>query len=167
MSYIDPRRAFINPINLETCEYPNSTEKYLLKRISELEAENRMWKEMDANRLYKDGCYQDVLNDANKKIADKDSEILRLNKECDNYRAIIKSKQEFLNSITPSQVLHHKERGNTTVKFLDGTSVTVKKMAGDKDCLETAIVYAIFKKIYPKPLMKTLIKHKIETGGKK
>ena len=166
MSYTDPKRSFINPINLEPCEYPTSTEKYLLKRISELEAENRMWKEMDTNRLYDDGYYQDVIKSKDKQIENKDSEILKLNKECDAYRETIKSKQEFLNSITPSQVYHHKERGNTTVKFLDGTSVTVKKMAGDKDCLETAIVWAIFKKTYPKPLMKALIKHKIETGGK-
>lgn len=141
-------------------------EEYLLKRISELEEENRMWKEMDANRLYNNVSYEEVLNAANKKIADKDSEILRLNKECDAYRATIKSKQEFSNSITPSQVYRHKERGNTTVKFLDGTSVTVKKMAGDKDCLETAIVWAIFKKMYPNGLMRHLVKTIIETGGK-
>ena len=166
MSYMDPKRVFINPIHLEPRQYPNSTEQYLLKRIAELEEENRMLKEAEFNRNWNIPSYEDVLNAANKKIADKDSEILRLNKECDKYREIIKSKQEFLNSITPTQVLHHKERGNTTVKFLDGTYVTVKKMAGDKDCLETAIVYAIFKKVYPKGLMKSLIKHKIETGGK-
>lgn len=166
MSYIDPKRAFINPINLESPQYSTSAEQYLLKRINELEEENRMLKKSEFNRISNNVSYEEVLNAANKEIADKDSIILKLNKECDNYRNIIKTKQEFFNSITPSQVYHHKERGNTTVKFLDGTSVTVKKMAGDKDCLETAIVYAIFKKTYPKPLMKALIKHKIETGGK-
>ena len=166
MSYIDPKRAFINPINLESPQYPTSTEQYLLKRIAELEEKNEMLKKSDYNRFCNINYYQDVIKAKDKQIEDKDSEILRLNKECDNYRNIIKTKQEFFNSITPSQVLHHKERGNTTVKFLDGTSVTVKKMKGDKDCLETAIVWAIFKKTYPKPLMKALIKHKIETGGK-
>ena len=143
-----------------------TTEEYLLKRINELEEENETLKKREFCRNRNTFSPEDVLNRANKEIADKDSIILKLNKECDNYRNIIKTKQEFFNSITPSQVYHHKERGNTTVKFLDGTSVTVKKMAGDKDCLETAIVYAIFKKTYPKPLMKSLIKHKIETGGR-
>lgn len=143
-----------------------TTEEYLLKRISELEEENKMWKKMDANRFYNDGYYQDVIKAKDKQIENKDSEILRLNKDCDAYRATIKSRQEFLNSITPTQVLHNEERGNTTVKFFDGSSITVKKMKGDKDCLETAIVWAIFKKMHPSGLMRNLVKHTIETGGK-
>ena len=63
----------------------------------------------------------------------------------------------FTSSITPVQVYRCKTRGNTTVKFLDGSSVTVHKMKGDKDCLETAIVYALFKKVYPKRLLTNLV----------
>ncbi len=161
------KRVFIdNPVNLESLQYPTSVEQYLLKRITELEEENEILKKSEFNRRVNNISCEEVLNAANKKIADKDSEILRLNKECDKYRAIIKVKQEFLNSITPTKVFHNKERGNTTVKFFDGSSITVKKMKGDKDCLETAIVWAIFKKMYPSGLIRHLVKNTIETGGK-
>lgn len=74
-----------------------------------------------------------------------------------------------INGSIPVKVYHHKKRENTTVKFLDGTSITVKRMKGDKDCLETAIVYALFKKNYadPNKLLKELVKNVEEVGEEK
>ena len=74
---------------------------------------------------------------------------------------------EFLASITPVKVYYHRKRGNTTVKFLDGTSVTVKRAKGDRNCLETAIVYALYKKIYPRKLLENLVANVEKTGGRK
>ena len=61
--------------------------------------------------------------------------------------------------VTPVQVYHCKTRGNTTVKFLDGKSVTVHKMKGDKDCIETAIAYALAKHYISSSGIKRLVKN--------
>lgn len=61
------------------------------------------------------------------------------------------------NNLTPVKVYHSKKR-NTTIKFKSGKSVTVKRMKGETDCLETAIVYAIVKNMYPKSMLKKLMK---------
>lgn len=104
-----------------------------------------------------------------KEISDKDSKILELENKLDQLRTMVVANDYFKASITPIKVYHHKKRGNTTVKFLDGTSVTVHKMKEDADCLETAIVYAIFKKNknYNKKLLKYLVETANIIGGKK
>lgn len=87
--------------------------------------------------------------------------------EHNKFESIKKSVSALTAEMTPVKVYHHKGRDNTTVRFLDGKSVTVHRMKGDKDSLETAIVYAIFKKVYPKTLLESLVKDVTETGGKK
>jgi len=105
------------------------------------------------------------LDKANKEIESKDSRLLEYSEALDKQIAKEKSFSDFTASITPTQVYHNKKRGNTTVKFMDGKSVTVHKMKNDKDCLETAIVYAIYKKLYSKKLLELLVKTVKETGG--
>lgn len=101
--------------------------------------------------------------------AEKDTRVLELQETIDNLNKQIVFNNKFIASITPLKVFYHKNRKNTTVKFLDGESVTVKLCKGDKDCLETAIVYAIFKKNknYNKRLLKYLIETADIVGGKK
>lgn len=96
-------------------------------------------------------------------IANNCEKLLEENKELRNkvelLEKIVNGSVGFMDSITPVKVYRCKSRGNTTVKFLDGSSVTVHKMKGDKDSLETAIVYALYKKIYPKKLLTNLVEN--------
>ena len=69
----------------------------------------------------------------------------------------LKNDSKFFESITPVKVYHHKDRRNTTVKFMDNSSVTVKLAKGEKHSLETAIVYALAKKVWPKKLIENLL----------
>lgn len=101
-----------------------------------------------------------------KQIADNATDMLKMCNRIDALEVFKKENTEFVKSISPVQVLHNKDRNNTTVKFLDGSSITVKKRKEDKDCLETAIVWAVFKKIYDIRTLKLLVKNVIETGGK-
>ena len=70
---------------------------------------------------------------------------------------VISEMDKTLKGLMPVKVYYSKKRKNTTVIFADGKSVTVHKMEGDKDCLETAIVYALFKRNYPKEILKNLV----------
>lgn len=65
---------------------------------------------------------------------------------------------EMLKSMVPVKVYQHKNRHNTTVKFWNGDCVTVHLIDGDEDCLETAIAFALIKKLYPRKLIKNLVK---------
>lgn len=103
-------------------------------------------------------------DDLKKEVSDKDSRILELEERTDKLLKMREGYQEFLRSVTPVQVYHHKDRKNTTVKFLDGTSVTVHLMDGDEDSIETAIAYALVKKMWPKVLFKNLVKTVKEVG---
>ena len=93
------------------------------------------------------------LSVANERSKEKDRTILEVHK--------------YIASITPVKVYHHRKRRNTTVVFLDGNSVTVTRAKGDKNCLETAIVYALFKKNYPKKLLENLVNNVEQTGRKR
>lgn len=86
-------------------------------------------------------------------------QVKKLEEKCAKYeKALLKAghelgvKTEALENIhnfmTPVAIYHSKKRRNTTIKFVDGHSVTVKKMKGDKDCLHTAIAYALSKNLY-------------------
>jgi hypothetical protein len=68
-------------------------------------------------------------------------------------------------SMVPVKIYHHKKRGNTTVVFADKSSVTVHRMKGEKDCVDTALAYAIMKKVCPKVLIKNLLKKVEEIEG--
>ena len=109
--------------------------------------------------------YKNNLKELNESVESKDSRILELSENLDKKFQKEKSFANFTASITPVQVYHNKKRDNTTVKFMDGKSITVHKTKGDKDCLETAIVYAIYKKLYTKKLLELLVKTVKETGG--
>ena len=65
-------------------------------------------------------------------------------------------------SVIPNQVFTHKERRNTTVKFLDGSQQTVKRRKGEKDCIETAIAYCVLKQLLTANALKKLIEEREE-----
>jgi hypothetical protein len=62
----------------------------------------------------------------------------------------------------PEKVFTHKVRRNTTVKFRDGSSVTVKRKSGEKDCIETAIAYCLMKNVLTPQYLNKLIKEREE-----
>ena len=64
--------------------------------------------------------------------------------------------------VIPNKVYTHKARKNTTVKFLDGSQVTVTRKAGEKDCIETAIAYCILKQLLPASDLRKLIEEREE-----
>ena len=64
--------------------------------------------------------------------------------------------------VIPEKVFVHKERKNTTVKFRDGSTITVTRKQGERDCLETAIAYCLLKQILSPADVKDLIKNKEE-----
>ena len=70
--------------------------------------------------------------------------------------------QKLCDSLTAVAIFHHKKRGNTTIKFKDKSTVTVKKKRGDKDCLDTAIAWALAKHIYRISELKKIVQ---EVGG--
>ena len=76
----------------------------------------------------------------------------------DGYKNAFKLAQKELDHSIPVKLYHCKRRGNTTIKFKDGSSVTVKKKANEKDCIDTAIAYAILKHLYPKSVINNLKK---------
>ena len=61
---------------------------------------------------------------------------------------VIKELFSALRSFDVDAIYYHKQRGNTTVKFKDGSSITVHLKKGDKNCLETAIAWALMKHNY-------------------
>ena len=68
--------------------------------------------------------------------------------------------EELLKHMIPNQLFTHKERRNTTIKFLDGSSMTVKRRKGEKDCIETAIAYCVLKQLISPSELKKLIDNK-------
>ena len=87
----------------------------------------------------------------------------------DNYRnlnfKLVKRIQELevlVKMMIPNQVYTHKERKNTTVKFLDGSQQTVTRKSGEKDCLETAIAYCLLKQALPTKDLRKLIENREE-----
>lgn len=58
--------------------------------------------------------------------------------------------------IHPVKIYKTDSRGNTTIMFEDGSCETVKRKKGEKDCLDTAIAYALMKHVYPKHILKHL-----------
>lgn len=119
-------------------------------------------------------CLDDIVisvirknKDLSQEVSEKDSKILEMQSKLDTLSKEIVSNRDFLNSITPIKVYYTRKRKSTTVKFLDGNQVTVHRMKGDKHCLETAIVYAIFKKLYPKKLLANLVNDITYVGGRR
>ena len=81
-------------------------------------------------------------------------------------KAYLKEKLEAFENcckmVIPNKVYTHKARKNTTVKFLDGSQVTVTRKAGEKDCIETAIAYCILKQLLPASDLRKLIEEREE-----
>lgn len=93
-----------------------------------------------------------------------------LNFTCEAYNNLVSDHRKLIqqvNGCKPVKVYHHRKRRNTTVKFADGSSVTVTRAKGDKDCLETAIVYALFKKNYDKKILEELVENAEIIGRKR
>ncbi len=69
-------------------------------------------------------------------------------KTLDCYRQEYRKFENVEMNMTVSAIYHHKQRNNTTIVFADGSSETVHLKKGDKNCLETAIAWALMKHIY-------------------
>ena len=69
---------------------------------------------------------------------------------------------KFISHTVPVKVYRCERRRNTTVIFEDGSSTTVKRKSGEKDCIETAIAYAIMKHLFEPQFINKLIKEKEE-----
>ena len=89
---------------------------------------------------------------------EKDALLKETKRLCD----LVEKYKGLCQSVIPNQVFTHKQRKNTTVKFLDGSSQTVTRKAGEKDCIETAIAYCILKQLLPAKDLKKLVENKEE-----
>lgn len=88
------------------------------------------------------------LSEINKELEEKEIRLVNLenmNKLLMKQNSLLEDFQKHTHVVA---AYHHKKRGNTTVVFLDGSSETVKRRKGDKDCIHTAIAYALAKHIY-------------------
>ena len=107
-----------------------------------------------------------MLSDKIKELEDENERAHRLieaqYKEIIKLREIVEAYKRANSMIIPNKVYTHKERKNTTVKFLDGSQQTVKRKAGEKDCIETAIAYCILKQVLTASDLKKLIENREE-----
>ena len=60
-----------------------------------------------------------------------------------------------------------KERNSTTVEFVDGSSVIVKRAKGEKDSTYTAVAYAVTKNLIGSELFNLLVKNAKDYKTKK
>ena len=74
----------------------------------------------------------------------------------------IKKYHHLCEMMIPNQVYTHKQRRNTTVKFLDGSQQTVTRIKGEKDCIETAIAYCVLKQLLTTEDLRKLVENKEE-----
>lgn len=101
------------------------------------------------------------------KELEKDLEFLKkenltLKAEIENLKRKLNGFQQCCEMVIPNKVYTHKERRNTTVKFLDGSQVTVTRRPNEKNCIETAIAYCILKQLLPAKDLKKLIEEREE-----
>lgn len=93
-----------------------------------------------------------------KTVASLQSKVTQLEIDLATEKSKNKVLEDTFKNGMPVKIMYHKSRRNTTVKFMDGSSVTVKLKKGERHCLETALAYALMKHIYPTSLIKLLIK---------
>lgn len=86
-------------------------------------------------------------------------EVKRLREIEKSYSDYVEYETKCMSNATPRKVYHSKSRGNTTIVFDDGSSEKVTLMKGEPDCLDTAVAYALMKHMYPKWLIKNLLKN--------
>lgn len=89
-------------------------------------------------------------------------EIRKLNSTIDELKEKVKAYKDCGRMMIPVKVYTHKKRRNTTVVFLDGSSVTVKRKQGEKDCIETAIAYCLLKQCLTQSEIKKLVNEREE-----
>lgn len=89
-------------------------------------------------------------------------QIVELTTERDILKRLVEKYKKLCEMVIPNKVYTHKERRNTTVKFLDGSQVTVRRRYNEKDCIETAIAYCILKQLIPAADLKKLIEQREE-----
>ena len=82
--------------------------------------------------------------------------------EIEELKNKVKQYRKLCEMILPEKVYTHKARRNTTVKFRDGSCITVKRKQGEKDCIETAIAYCVLKQLLTAADVKALINNKEE-----
>ena len=82
--------------------------------------------------------------------------------EIEHLKRKVKEYRKCCETVLPMKVHTHKARRNTTVIFADGTSMTVKRKQGEKDCIETAIAYCILKQMLTAKDVKKLIAEREE-----
>jgi len=85
-----------------------------------------------------------------------------LEKEVSVRDAWMKTASNAMKMIEPTKIYTHKQRRNTTVKFKDGSQQTVKRRPGEKDCVETALAYAVLKQLLTSQELKKLIAEREE-----
>lgn len=107
-----------------------------------------------------------MLSDEIKKLEEENND-LKFKIEClkNQIKFLFNHAKQYENlckSMIPNQVYTHKERRNTTVKFLDGSQQTVKRRKGEKDCIETAVAYCVLKQLLPASDLKKLIEEREE-----
>lgn len=96
------------------------------------------------------------------KLKDFNETIYRQSKEIERLKSAVKHYRDCCLMVLPEKVYVHKERRNTTVKFRDGSSMTVKRRQGEKDCIETAIAYCVLKQLLTAQDVRELVKGREE-----
>ena len=96
------------------------------------------------------------------KVERLEAELQRANFELGLTKEKVREYKHCCEMVIPNHVYTHKKRRNTTVKFLDGESITVTRKEGEKDCIETAIAYCIMKRLIEPKSLKKLIEEREE-----
>ncbi len=112
----------------------------------------------DAFKELRDTTRNLTVHDYHKKLEIIELEIKRLESVNKAQKLIVQEAINIRDNIRPCIVYHSKKRNNTTIKFADGSSITVKKQKGEVDCLETAVAYALVKQVYGKSYLERLVK---------
>ena len=88
--------------------------------------------------------------------------ILKQSKEIEMLKLRVKLYKDCGKMMIPIKDYTHKKRRNTTVVFMDGSSITVKRKQGEKDCIETAIAYCLLKQCLTPADIKKLVNEREE-----
>ena len=104
----------------------------------------------------------DQVRELEKDLEFKEKECQSLQKEVQQLRIKCKALKDCCKCVIPVKIYTHKARRNTTVKFMDDSCQTVTRIKGEKDCLETAIAYAVLKQLITKEDLNKLIKEREE-----
>ena len=107
-----------------------------------------------------------MLSDEVKRLEVENVNLKRENTDLKNHlelkSKIIKHYKDCCTMVIPEKLYVCKKRRNTTIRFKDGSCMTVKRKAGEKDCIETAIAYCILKQLLTASDVKKLIKEREE-----